>query len=75
MSQSADTATAPRSAPSSPPAGSGQSLEDLVKATVRVIYANEIAPGLEDEILQRVAAGEQDAVAKAIRAVGERLTQ
>ena len=56
-------------------AATGQSLEDLVKATVRVIYANEIAPGLEDEILQRVAAGEQDAVAKAIRAVGERLTQ
>ena len=51
----------------------GLSLEDLVKATHRAVYAAEIAPALEDEINQRVAAGEQDAIAKAIKAVGQRL--
>ena len=41
--------------------------------THRAVYAAEIAPALEDEINQRVAAGEQDAIAKAIKAVGQRL--
>jgi len=52
---------------------SGNSLEDLVKGTIRVIYANEIAPALEAEITQRIAAGERNAIAKAVKAVGDRL--
>ena len=42
MSQSADTATAPRSAPSSPPAGSGQSLEDLCINAIRVLAMDAV---------------------------------
>jgi len=53
----------------------GLSLEDRVKATARVVYIAEIAPALEAEILQRVEAGEEDAVAKAVKAVGQRPVQ
>src|SRR5438105_1751536 len=42
MSQSADTATAPRSAPSSPPAGFGQSLEDLCINAIRVLAMDAV---------------------------------
>jgi len=42
MSQSADTATALRSAPSSPLAGSGQSLEDLCINAIRVLAMDAV---------------------------------
>jgi transketolase len=42
MSQSSDTATAPRSASSTPPSGSGQSLEDLCINAIRVLSMDAV---------------------------------